>query len=496
MGRISRRTLLHTGGAAAAGAVVGGAGVAAYMSADKGPAATPAPRQITVDSWRRDRKVPYYIGHRGAGDVAPEHSLPSYQRAFEWGADALEISVVRSADNVIYCMHDTTLDRTTTLDGRAAALPASGLDTARVTVPRLGSRWVGSGMPPLPKLSDVLATFGHQTVLCLEAKDDSAYPEMVRLVEEAGLKDTVMIKLPGSAVARMDVAKQTGYPIYAYLGNPEVATAAGIDRLGKLLDPGRDALVLPARSGWDPFPADLYRRAVDTGIPVWAVPVHRRQEVSYLTHLGVEGIVSPDVGYLNGAERPLTVDRWTSGAISPGELTRDPFSDTYALHWDTEGVIGMDVKDQLAFVSMGQFCPIEAPSYRIDFDAAFDPLPIDTWQHLSIAFGHEDDRYYAHRSGAADGYHAQLRADGSMELFAHVEGDPNGRSLSPTQPSIPCRAGVWAHLTLEVTPDRIRWSRDNGSTVLARDSRFRGGYFHLGRSGNDGKLKIRNLTIS
>jgi hypothetical protein len=451
---------------------------------------------MTVDGWRRSRRVPYFIGHRGAGDVAPEHTLPSYQRAYDWGAEALEISVVRSSDNEIYCLHDPTLDRTTTLDGPASALPASRLATARVRVPRLGPHWVGTGMPPLPKLSNVLAAFGHQAILCLEAKDDSAYPGMVKLVEDAGLKDTVMIKLPGSAVARMDVAKQAGYPIYAYLGTAEVATASGIDKLAKLLDPDRDALVLPTRSGRDLFSADLFRRGVDTGIPVWAVPVHRRHEVDYLTHLGVEGIVSPDLGYLSRADAPLRVDTWTSGSISPGELTRDPFSDTYALHWDTEGVIGLDVKGEPAFVSLGQFCPIDNQSYRIDFDASFDPLPIDTWQHLSIAFGHSDDRYYAHRSGTANGYHAQLRADGSMGLYAHVEGDPNGQSLARDQPSIPCKPGVWSHLTLEVSTDLIRWSRDNGSTVQAHDDRFRGGYFHIGRSGTDGMLKIRNLTIS
>jgi hypothetical protein len=42
----------------------------------------------------------------------------------------------------------------------------------------------------------------------------------------------------------------------------------------------------------------------------------------------------------------------------------------------------------------------------------------------------------------------------------------------------------------------MRLTRDDGSFVEARDDRFRGGYLHLGRSGTDGKLKIRNLRIT
>ena len=289
--------------------------------------------------------MPYFIAHRGAGIVAPEHTLPSYQTALDWGAAAIEISVVRSADNEVYCLHDLTLDRTTTATGPASEQSAESLDEVRVSIPRLGPRWVGANMPVLPRLTDVLRTIGGRAVLCLEAKDDDAYPLMTKIIEESGLKDTVMIKLPGSATARLEVAKNAGYPIYAYLGSPEEATAAAIDKLGKLLDPKLDALVLPARSEWDLFPSALIRRAVDTGVPVWAVPVYRRHEVQALALLGVQGIVSPDLGYLTGAKPPLTADVWADGAISAGELTLDPFSDKYGLHWEEQGVIGLDVPE-------------------------------------------------------------------------------------------------------------------------------------------------------
>ena len=485
------------GGAAALGAAIGGVGVGAFLRDQEAQPSAPASgERATYEGWRRRRTVPYYIAHRGAADVAPEHTLPSYLTALDWGAAAIEISVVRSSDDVLYCLHDLTLDRTTTASGVAAKHPAEFLDNVLVRVPRLGTRWVGPNMPVLPRLTEVLQAIGGRAVLCLEAKDDDAYPGMIKLIEELRLQDTVMIKLPGTNSTRLEMAKNARYPVYAYLGNDEVATPAAIAQLGRILDPKLDALVMPARSGLDLFPSDLIRQAVDTGAPVWVVPVHRRYEVQHFARLGVQGMVSPDVSYLARSTPALAADTWPEGAISAGELTRDPYVDGYGLHWEEQGAIGLDVRDRPAYVALGQFCPLSTESYRLAFDASFDPLPTDTWQHLSVAFGHADDRYYEHRLAQSDGYHAQLRADGRMAIYAHVQGEPNGKSLTTSRQSTPFKNGLWTRLTLDVTPTTIRLTRDDGNYVEARDDRFRGGYMHIGRSGKDGKLKIRNLRVS
>ncbi len=142
-------------------------------------------------------------------------------------------------------------------------------------------------------------------------------------------------------------------------------------------------------------------------------------------------------------------------------------------------------------MSHSAICPLSAESYRLVFDASFDPLPTDTWQHLSIAFGHADDRYYEHRLAQSDGYHAQLRADGRMAIYAHVQGEPNGESLTASRQGTPFKNGLWTRLTLDVTSTAIRLTRDDGNYVEARDDRFRGGYLHIGRSGKD---KLRSAT--
>jgi hypothetical protein len=291
-------------------------------------------------------------------------------------------------------------------------------------------------------------------------------------------------------------AKKAGFPTLAYFSNPGSASAASIKALVRRLDPRRDALLLQNQIDGDQLSADLIRSAAGSGIDTWIAPLHRRSDVQVYRQLGVAGMVTPGIGYLQRTAAQLTSDSWGNGAISAGELTKDPLSDRYALDWTAPYVLGLDAQDVRAFVLLGQFCPIVSPSYRITVDLSFDPLPKDTWQNVSIAFGHTDDRYYEHRLGSSDGYHALLRADGSMAIGVHLAGDENGRIIAERTSSAPMKPGLWSRVTLDVTPDAITWSRDDGTTLTAKDRRFRGGYFHIGRSSDDGGLHLRSLSIT
>src|SRR5688572_4555173 len=56
---------------------------------------------------------PHTIGHRGAAGVAPENTLPSFERAFDDGAQFVELDVRESRDGEVVIIHDETLERTT-----------------------------------------------------------------------------------------------------------------------------------------------------------------------------------------------------------------------------------------------------------------------------------------------------------------------------------------------------------------------------------------------
>jgi hypothetical protein len=254
-------------------------------------------------------------------------------------------------------------------------------------------------------------------------------------------------------------------------------------------------MVLPADADGELFSATLIRRAVDTGIPVWVVPVVRRSEVQHFAALGVQGMVTPDIGYLSQPKPITTKDTWSRGRISPGELTLDPYSEEYGLRWVDRGVVTLAATGRPAFVSLGQFCPIEADSYRIEFEARWTSMPGDALHLVSIAFCHSDDRYYEHQGGAGDGYHGLLSQDGTMALYAHLDGQARGQLLDDTTVPSATAANRWTRFMVEVSPERLRWAVEGHPAVEVGDQRFRGGYFHIGRPAASGSLSLRRLRV-
>lgn len=52
------------------------------------------------------------IAHRGASSYAPEHTFFAYDLAMEMGADMIECDAFLTKDEVVVCIHDQTIDRT------------------------------------------------------------------------------------------------------------------------------------------------------------------------------------------------------------------------------------------------------------------------------------------------------------------------------------------------------------------------------------------------
>jgi glycerophosphoryl diester phosphodiesterase len=69
------------------------------------------------------------IGHRGLAKYFPEHTAVAYQNSIAYGlADAVEIDIQESSDGVLFCIHDTTLDRTTNGTGLVSDSTSAEID--------------------------------------------------------------------------------------------------------------------------------------------------------------------------------------------------------------------------------------------------------------------------------------------------------------------------------------------------------------------------------
>jgi glycerophosphoryl diester phosphodiesterase len=100
-----------------------------------------------------------WIGHRGAKRELPENTLPAFQRAFERGADAVELDVHATADGVVVVHHDPSAH---SADGRLVVIADSTWDTVQ-TVEFAG----GIG---IPRLSQVLASTPADATVYVEIK--------------------------------------------------------------------------------------------------------------------------------------------------------------------------------------------------------------------------------------------------------------------------------------------------------------------------------------
>jgi glycerophosphoryl diester phosphodiesterase len=151
------------------------------------------------------------IGHRGASGYAPEHTLASYDRALELGADYLEQDLQMTADGVLVVLHDETLDRTSggVWTGPVIERPLEQLGECDV-----GS-WFNEAHPVhakpeyteerIPTLEQVLDRYAGRASFYIETKNPESAPGM----EEALLGLLERFDLMQSAAAEWRVLIQS-----------------------------------------------------------------------------------------------------------------------------------------------------------------------------------------------------------------------------------------------------------------------------------------------
>ena len=134
------------------------------------------------------------IAHRGASADEPENTLLAFQRAIEQGAQMIELDLDQSADGHVIVMHDATLERTTNLRGRVAALPLADI--------RQADAGQGERVPTLDEVLDL--TLG-KVRLYLEIKEARAAANTLKAIRARRCEADVML-----ASFDLDLMKQLG----------------------------------------------------------------------------------------------------------------------------------------------------------------------------------------------------------------------------------------------------------------------------------------------
>jgi glycerophosphoryl diester phosphodiesterase len=197
-----------------------GVALIAGRAADPAPA-TPSPR---------------LVGHRGLPTHAPEETAATFNACIDLRVD-VELDVRRTRDGQLVCLHDPTVDRTTTGKGKVGDLSlreVQALDAGSKFDPRFAGERV-------PTLDVVFALVRERKaasmLLAIDLKEPDTEAEIVKLAERHGvLKQLVFIGLAiESAAVRGKVLS----------ANPAAACAALCPAADKL-----DAAIADKTAAW------------------------------------------------------------------------------------------------------------------------------------------------------------------------------------------------------------------------------------------------------
>lgn len=111
---------------------------------------------MTMSPW----PYPFWIAHRGAGELAPENTLAAFRVGAAQGWRAFECDVKLSRDGVPFLLHDDGLDRTTNRSGLAADFDWAEL--SRLDAGSWHSRaFAGESLPSLDAIARFVRRNGH-----------------------------------------------------------------------------------------------------------------------------------------------------------------------------------------------------------------------------------------------------------------------------------------------------------------------------------------------
>jgi glycerophosphoryl diester phosphodiesterase len=152
------------------------------------------------------------IGHRGAKAYEPENTLRSFERALEFGVDAVELDVRKTKDNHLVVIHDAEVNKTTNGKG----------SVDKLTLEEIKGFSTEKG-ETIPTLKETLDFLDKKVKILVELKEEGLEKEVLKLVHENKLqKNVIIVSFIEEAlrkVRELDDTVETGL-IYAKHQNP------------------------------------------------------------------------------------------------------------------------------------------------------------------------------------------------------------------------------------------------------------------------------------
>ena len=135
------------------------------------------------------------FGHRGFSSDYPENTMLAFRKAYEAGADGIELDARLTDDGYVVVMHDPTVDRTTNGTGTLWDMPLSEVQTLDAGIKK-GLVFEGE---KVPLLEEVFKEFGGKLLINVELVNYNEGDERIladkvgEMIDEYGLRESVII---------------------------------------------------------------------------------------------------------------------------------------------------------------------------------------------------------------------------------------------------------------------------------------------------------------
>ena len=224
--------------------------------------------------------------------------MEAFSRSVAMGYRWIETDLHVTADGIVVCHHDPTVERTTDGRGEVETLDWSqlrALDAGYAHLPDRGFPFRGRGVR-VPSLEEVARSFPDLHMV-LELKADHTEEPLWRLIRRMGMGDRVIVgSFSDARLARMRELSQG--KLATSTGEDEATRLVKAAWLGRPAGTENVALQIPTRSGLVPL---VTRRTVKAyhrmglQVHVWTIDHSARME--RLLDMGVDGIMTdrPDV---------------------------------------------------------------------------------------------------------------------------------------------------------------------------------------------------------
>jgi len=248
---------------------------------------------------------PLFFAHRGGSGLAPENTLPAFERGIELGADAIELDIQTTREGEIVVTHDWRVDRTTNGTGPVSGYTLDdlrGLDAGfRFTRDRGRTYpYRGRGVT-IPTLREVLERFpGSRVNIDLKESTIEREQRLWGLIQELGAEERVLVASGEMHQAIVRFRRLTRGKVATSASSVEVRNFVVATTMGttRWLRPAYDALQVPQTYlGVRVLTRALLAAAhrLDLDVHVWTVDA--RADMERLLALGVDGIMTdrPDI---------------------------------------------------------------------------------------------------------------------------------------------------------------------------------------------------------